>query len=369
MANNKHIKKDNRVSRVGGWAMVFIISCSLCISSCSTVFYQPDEGAFDTRMSVDLNVSVSLLEMKMVGDATSIAESNDGKDIRITVELYPTTEWGEITGERAARIVATQPFKSSTDFYQLKETVLLEPVRYSLIVWADFVEQGTTIDKYYNTADLREVSIINTLEKGFNPQKDAHAGKEILNISAYKSKPSVPAQKVNVPLLRPFARYQLWTDDLRRYISQNPGEALPLTVKTDYDISYIPLQYDIFAAKVDRRTQSLSFLRSTDNNTAVPNSENDLMLTEDYVLLENNFEISLATFTIYRPDNTVVGTVDLEAIGKTIELRRNELTIVSGRYLTSSPSAIRPPTTPDNPGGGTGINDRFKDEVVKILPD
>ncbi|GHT75021.1 hypothetical protein FACS189456_6810 [Bacteroidia bacterium] len=337
--------------------------------SCSTIFYQPDEWAFDNRMSVDLNVSVSLLEMEMVGDATSIAANNDDKDIRITVELYPATEWGEITGERAARMVGTQPFDSDIDFYQLTETVLVEPDRYSLIVWADFVERGTTTDKYYNTADLRAVSIINTLEKGFNPQKDAHAGKEILNLSAYKNKPAVPAQKVNVRMLRPYARYQLWSNDLRNYTTQNGGVAPPLTVETNYDISFLPTQYDIFAAKEGGLNMSPSFLRSVNTNTIVPGGIN-LLLTEDYVLLaQDTLVIRAAIFTIYNQDNTVRNTVDLEVAGTPLRLRRNELTTLTGRYLTNSfTSGVTPPLIPVN-RGGVGIDDNFRGEKVVELPD
>jgi hypothetical protein len=345
------------------------MSCSLFIISCSTIFYQPEEWVDDKRVNVDLNIYATLSEMTMLNETTPIASSNEDKDIRITVELYPVTEWNEITGECAARIVTTQPFNGNNNSYRLSQTAFIEPARYSLLVWADFVNKGTAADKYYNTADLRKVSIITVPEEaGFNPQKDAHAGKEVLNISAYKNKTAVPAQTVNIRLLRPFAHYQLWANDLQAYRTQNNNEnPPPLTVKTDYEVSFLPSKYDIFAANVVGH-HSPTFLRSVNNAPELPNTDRELMLTEDYVLLsQDDFDISSATFTIYRPDNTVLNVINLEEKNTTIQLRRNELTIVKGRYLTSAVISVRPPSNDLNQGGA-GIDDRFKGDSVLILP-
>ncbi|GHT14476.1 hypothetical protein AGMMS4956_12350 [Bacteroidia bacterium] len=333
-------------------------------ASCKTVFQYPDEDMTDTRMDVKTRITVNLTELKMTNHP-SVGASNTDKDIRFVIDFIPISPTGAVAGERAAQIVAAQPC-TGVAVYQLQEIqVKLAPARYTLLVWADFVDRGTLADKYYDTHDLQTVNIIPTaVAAGYNVQKDAHAGKGILNIAHFAGQNSVPTQTVIVALIRPFAHYQVVATDVQTYISfaarngEPPPPLSPLTVKCDYGLTHLPSQYNVSTAQVGNYVQMGTYQRS---NIALPAADTTLLLAEDYVLVQNTNNI-YATFTIYRPTTGGTSTfvhniIDLEQDHKPIQLKRNQLTIVKGKFLTQ-----------DINQGGVGIDDRFKGDTVIYLP-
>lgn len=89
--------------------------------------------------------------------------------------------------------------------------VRLAPNRkYSFVVWADVVTSESDVDNHYNTADLTNVTIIDTEEhpwRAMDESRDAFTG--VVEVVDYTS-----ASAINVNLTRPFAKLRVKTTDL-----------------------------------------------------------------------------------------------------------------------------------------------------------
>ena len=89
--------------------------------------------------------------------------------------------------------------------------VRLAPNRkYSFVVWADVVTSESDVDNHYNTADLTNVTIIDTEEhpwRAMDESCDAFTG--VVEVVDYTS-----ASAINVNLTRPFAKLRVKTTDL-----------------------------------------------------------------------------------------------------------------------------------------------------------
>lgn len=94
-------------------------------------------------------------------------------DVRYIVEVY-----NQAGDKRIARQVKAGAIVPSTELKRQKETFnfRLTPNRtYKFVVWADFVTKGTESDLHYNTADLKNITCIDAVDKQLNDEsRDAY---------------------------------------------------------------------------------------------------------------------------------------------------------------------------------------------------
>lgn len=118
-------------------------------------------------------------------------------DLRYQLAVY------RYDGEQLVEAITPQ-VKTVNDYQPVTYSLRLTPGRnYKVVVWADFVKEGTSDDLHYNTADLRNI-IANDPTVLNDESRDAY----FINQDYSLSEPAV-----NLVLKRPFAKVRVVTTD------------------------------------------------------------------------------------------------------------------------------------------------------------
>lgn len=120
-------------------------------------------------------------------------------DLRYQLAVY------DETGE--TQIISPQVKIAATGYQPVTYELRLIPGQnYKLVAWADFVNEGDTADLHYNTADLRNIVLIDDLSAQMNDEsRDAYFGTQ--NLTAGNN------FNETITLKRPFAKLRVVTTD------------------------------------------------------------------------------------------------------------------------------------------------------------
>ncbi|GHT66825.1 hypothetical protein FACS189452_03390 [Bacteroidia bacterium] len=298
-------------------------------------------------VKVNMQIEIKLTDLEIPNLKTRHFAMPEHSDIRMVVDIYPTRALLDDTP--VARILFTKRFDGDS-IYHLDTTLQLPPAHYTLLAWADFVDRGTVENKYYNAADLREVSIITNPYVGYNAQKDAHAGRDTLNISENVDNP----QTVSIALKRPLAHYQVWTTDVQEYINKHiiVNDSVPplntwqrLKIDWNYTAFRLPWHFNVSTMQADYPAP-ISYQHD------VLITVDTVLLAEDYVLVTEKLQLD-ASFSISNPKGEMVN----KDVPVKENLPRNKLTRIYDKYLT---------TKPEEKNEGINIDDKF-DEPDTIV--
>ena len=123
-------------------------------------------------------------------------------DIRYKIAVYRVDGENQFT-----QVVAPQVY--TLDYYQEKSlSFRLTPNRnYKFVVWGDFVEQGSQADLHYNTADLTNITCLDSLDAQLNDEsRDAYFVTRDVRIGD-------EGADLRLVLKRPFAKVRVVTTD------------------------------------------------------------------------------------------------------------------------------------------------------------
>lgn len=261
--------------------------------------------------------------------------------------------------------------EEQTDGTYLAELSLL-PGDYDVRLWADWVTDGTTNDKYYNADDLSAVTVLtdNYVANGLTDEKDAYYT-NILSLTvtdeANQSSPSgelwgasssdgvegAGVRAVAVSLIRPFARYRIIADDVENYMDLlESGDDLPsiedLTVRVSYE-GFFPTGFSVADGRPNDALNGISYAADIVEADGY-NPDEARQVGADFVL--TNGEESFVTVTVQMIDRTTGETVSTVS-GIKIPYRRGQLTTVSGAFLTAGRTS-----------GGVDIDTDWDDDIV-----
>jgi hypothetical protein len=326
---------------------------TLLFAGCTLVHEFPGEPAVDPYLvSVTINLD---LDMQMEGEtiqrtnaATRKAYATtptDDYDLRYIVDIYEDN--GNVAPKnRVQRILKTEAgATASGGVYRMQETVLLPISKYLLVVWVDFVDKGTVADKYYDTDDLQQISILPQSAKyvGYNTSKDAFTGKNIMDLTPYHHQRFVQ-HNATIDLKRPFAVYRIVTTDLRRYVVARQSSIKPAATNLAYNL-FFPMGYNAYLQKPDNFTANVGY--GFDVTETTPDEE--ALLASDLVFVDDNDTFYHVDFEVTDANRQHINTRQ----NLKINLRRNHLTIIYAEFLTENMN-----------GGSIGIDDGFDDEII-----
>ncbi|MDE6099145.1 MAG: hypothetical protein K2G24_09680, partial [Muribaculaceae bacterium] len=237
---------------------------------------------------------------------------------------------------------------SSPD-HNRRVSIALPPGNFRIIAWADHVLPGTSNDMYYSTADFANISVLaeNDAHPGNIPWRDAFRGQVDVRVNdagEVFASGDEPETLVEIPMRRPMARYRFVSTDLGEFISRHESsvqkasgsEAISMT--PDLDDYRVVMRYtgympSVYNAHTDRPTDSRlgvfydGAISRLDASTAE--------LASDYVFVNGNETAVQVALDVYdRHSGARIASTD----PVTVPLRRNHLTIVRGRFLTSTAS-------------------------------
>lgn len=189
--------------------MALAATCTL--AACSYQDSEPESmpEAIDLRLEFDSSMIY-----------TGAANSNDGikagdgkaYDIRHTVEAWSA----DTDGQPAApykRIVLTKDDIIDPD---CDVALTLEDGAYILYVWTDYVPSGTSADYFYDTSDLRKVTLIGG-HSGNNDYLDAFFGHAELTVS-HDSEGKPVTIGGDITMERAVAKYDFYALDLSDFV-------------------------------------------------------------------------------------------------------------------------------------------------------
>ena len=328
--------------------LLYLISVSL--TGCDFVHEFPDDNPVDPSL-IDVSLTLSI-DMHFESDTIfqTYATMLEGDyDVRYIVDIYevnPNSTTYDVKN-RIQRIVKTENNIVTNGIYDFKDTLKLPAKKYELIGWIDFVEKGTNTDKYYNTADLQQVSIIlqNGQYEGYNTTKDAFTAQTEVDLTPYRKQRYVH-YTTTMDMIRPFAVYRIITTDMEEYKTYHQSSyasVQPAWTKVLYNL-YFPMGYNAFICSPENFLSGINY--QFDVTDVVPGKE--AIVASDYVFVGNDVFYQV-NFEILGSDDNHINTVN----NLRIDLKRNHVTVIRGQFLTK-----------DLSNGGIGINDQFTDEII-----
>lgn len=288
---------------------------------------------------------------------------SDMYDVRYTLNFYP---YGSDT-DHAREPVLTRTF-TRDDVTSLPTDIGIDLPRghYRLIVWTDYVADGSTGHLYYNTDDFAAISLWGSRHTGNNDYRDAFHGTADIDLTQVRMPeatlgptPERPVVDMTVTSERPLAKFNILTTDLDKFISRakesRAGRARD--IKTDVDLNdfrivihypaYMPSEFNAHTGKPSDSSTGNSF-DSSIHLDANGNAE----LGFDYVLVNGSEASVQIALEVYDYDSTLLsstGTI-------TVPLMRSKLTTLIGEFLTVSTQ------------GGVGIDPSYDGEFNIFIP-
>lgn len=348
---------------------------SVLLTSCDTVLEYPRGNGYDPAhphgkviltVKTDLNFDFlgeyeydfeNPYNLQSPARAYAWMAADARHHIRYTLKAYSVDD-NSVSPVALETFIFTSPIESS-----FQETLNMEllPGIYRLVMWADYVDYGSTDDKYYDTTDFSEIVLNgNDGHYGSNVYRDAFYGETTLEVLTAID-PEVYAQ---IELRRPMAKYTFISTDLDEFLDsektrtgitkEESGRSLevPQGVSqsapplSNYSVrmvytQYMPSSFNAHTGKpVDSRlgVEYQSQISIDEQGRAA--------LAFDHVFTNGaNTSVSVAMEVLHR-DGTVVARMPQFDV----PLKRSHHTVVTGKFLTTKS------------GGAIGIHPDFDGE-------
>ena len=338
----------------------------LGLASCQT---EPEGLNVNVGGEVDTFVTVSLPETTRANSALGAFDNvvaSDEYTIRYIFQVF----YGETESQAVRQVIYT-------DNDQVSFPVRLVPNRhYNFVVWADVVPQGdktmNTIvdydqaaDYHYNTADLKDIQIIDVDGDGghkweeMDETRDAFTG-QFNTAEDGDGTPYTGAKNISFTLTRPFAKLRVITTDMEQlnYLVIAPTKAA-VTYTTGLYSSFNAFAGAVNDAKTTKTHDKFVIKDYADN----VNDKSKVLFT-DYLFAADQDEVVNFTLTVYDQYDVIVGkTINFNT---PIPARRNYLTTISGNILTDG-NKIEVTVTDEFANAGTSTNAPYYYETISSV--
>ena len=211
-----------------------------------------------------------------------------------------------------------------------KAELQLSEGSYDLHLWADYaLTDAPLADAFYHTENLNAVTLITEPYTANTDAKDAAYGNEN-GITL-----SDEGATVTMALQRPLAKYRIIVDaeEVAEYLNMrkvNPQDFPPieeLTVSVHYE-GYFPSSFSVSTAKVNDAVGGIAYSGSLSHYNG---SAAELNLGIDWILANGSTSFVNATIIVSDSQGNVICRIP----NTQIDFRRNHLTTIKGRFLTS----------------------------------
>lgn len=291
--------------------------------------------------------------------------------VRYIVNAYRTDN---VVGEN--RTPDTTFVFVNDDIEQLDYTARLELCEgdWTFRVWCDYVDVGSTKDKYYNTSDFSEIILMDrNNHSGSNDFRDAFRGTvaaTVLNPLLYSGQDaSAIDNQATAQMVRPMGKYKFVSTDVEVFITRviammkdrgmlssdlesnqtfdkllqsiNLGE---YTVMFKYS-AFMPCSFNMFTDK-----PADSWTNMTYQSRMSIENDNEMNLGFDYIFV-NGTETTLSiSVEVYNKEGELMSSTNPIQV----PIVRSKITLVKGEFLTSIAN------------GGVAINPGYDGEDYNI---
>ena len=273
----------------------------------------------DVNLSGDLaTISVVLPEdaITRAGGTDSAASGLDNTDKIVRVVMHIYDEAGRVSNNRYVDYL-------EGDARTVNFDIRLVPNRqYTFVAWADQVDNKEDKDKYFNTSDLRNVTLATNSWTAMNEERDAFT-------ATHTEANFTSSSNITLKLIRPFAKLRVVATDMEFL---NDLDVQPKTAK----VSYATKHYNAFnaVAGVAINKDNTGVEHEYDIASYGEDWENgaDMTLFTDYFFAADQEEVVNFTLKVYDQDGVIIGKET--NFNTPIPVKRNNLTTISGNILT-----------------------------------
>ncbi len=291
-----------------------------------------------TESTVNLKIAVSANELMTRADSSEGYSSALGAiqnfgdedwakyDLRYTFEIYPANDNGTSAPlkERQVQVVERYDSENYVYFY-----INIEPSRsYRFVIFADIVNQDERGDLYYDTTDLRNITMKEGTINPMDEARDAYFASKKVTITGQSVEP--------IMLKRPFGKLRVVTTDYD-YIE---NYAAPAKAELTYYNCEVFKSFNAVDGTISttlpeaERTYKFDLAKDSIYTAGIDDSPSNMTLFTDYLLAapEGEREVHF-TLTVWDKDDRLINGIDCNI---PVRIARNNLTTVSGNILTKS---------------------------------
>ncbi len=315
--------------------MLLLLSCCFAITGCDVHEFPdpPERVPFVLHLSFKTNLPIHE-EISYTRHPENSAEKHD---MRYIINAYRSANGEDFSRRADTTIVYTRHVDEEKDH---SIWLNLPQGFYKFIAWSDYVEKGTTTDKYYNTSNFAEI-VYSDLENyvGCNDFKDVFRGETIAAIPYDQySDGNVITQEATIPCERPLAKFKFISTDLNEFMDQvlanaaSKGKTTSRTINPDdYRVvfkyeGFMPHSFHMFDNKPNDALPGIFF-----EGDMVPIDDSEIQLGFDYVFVNGRETNTKVSVEVYDKDGVLLS----KSGAVTVPLVRSKLTIVRGEFLTS----------------------------------
>ena len=128
----------------------------LTMTGCDkTVLEFPENGGIDpTLVNVNLTLAIDpKIESYEPSERSKVSEA-DLHDVRWIVEVFRDEIGGDLVEQR---VLSCE--QAVDGHHTIRTSLTLHAARYQIVAWMDYVDNGSTADKYYNVNSLSSISV------------------------------------------------------------------------------------------------------------------------------------------------------------------------------------------------------------------
>lgn len=302
--------------------------------------------------------------------------ADDAYDVRYIINAHRIDDKRNESRIPDATFVFTKPDLSDLNYTARFD--LLEGT-YKFRIWADYVDAGTTADKYYDTHDFSEIVLADRdNHPGSNDYRDAFRGYGTATVSNPVYNPDSTLKyevnnEVTIDMQRPMGKFKFVSTNadifLNRVVQmmkekggQEPSPEVEANANLTYeqllrsidlDDFYVVFRYHAFMPCafnmfIDKPADSWTGVSFASRMYSEDNME--LTLGYDYIFVNGAETTITLSLEVYNKEGELMSSTNPIKV----PIVRNKLTVVKGDFLTSKAS------------GGVAINPSFDGEDYNV---
>jgi hypothetical protein len=335
--------------------LILLVFLIFVTTSCGVHEFPDENGGDNATVDLTLNLDFdTVMPLYTIVNYTARAiASSDQYDVRYIVKSYRMVNGEYSTDEPYSTNIFT---KDDISTLNNSVTVKLPPGKFKIMVWADYVEQGSTANMFYNPDDYSNIGFNGSNYTGSTDLRDAFVGSEEFYLTNNAS--GMYAKLSGVVLMRrPVAKFKFVATDLNEFIDKylvvrknalkKSNNSLASADLSQFKIvfvypGYLPSIFNMFSDKPVDAAVGIKFLSSI---TEVNGGEATLGF--DYVLVKDGESSVTVSVALYDKNSNLLSAVtDIN-----VPLKRGKLTIVKAKFLTKGAT-----------NNGVGIDPSFDDD-------
>ena len=145
-----------------------------------------------------------------------------GADVRWIVEVFRDEIGGDLVEQR---VLSCE--QAVDGHHTIRTSLTLHAARYQIVAWMDYVDNGSTADKYYNVNSLSSISVPEAGNYiGDEDHKDTYIAQQEIDLKNYRDRWNETVD-ATVTLQRPMAKIEFITTDIDKFLDKLAARRTP----------------------------------------------------------------------------------------------------------------------------------------------